>query len=160
LVKPKIARKTPLKPNERGEKVTLDHVRVEVKPFHSLVRFFVCPFIAVFAVAFAIISIPLAGQFSLATSIMFSLGYAWFFSAPLLLTGTCNLRHQHFQASNNKTKKAGLAASAIALTAFSVWAIQVVTSQISGVATVYLSIVSVFFVSVFAFVFFFTKNRL
>jgi hypothetical protein len=91
---------------------------------------------------------------------MFSLGYAWFFSAPLLLTGTRNLRHQHFQASSGKTKKAGLAVSAIALTVFSVWAIQSVTSQINGVATVYLSIVSVFFVSVFAFIFFFTKNRL
>jgi hypothetical protein len=123
------------------------------------VHCFVCPFIAVFAVAFAIISIPLAGQFSLATSIMFSLGYAWFFSAPLLLTGTRNLRQQHFQASSGKTKKAALAVSTVALTAFSVWAIQSVTSQINGVATVYLSIVSVFFVSVFAFVFFFTKNR-
>jgi hypothetical protein len=123
-------------------------------------RYFVCPFVAVFAVAFAIISVPLAGQFSLATSVMFSLGYAWFFSAPLLLTGTRSLRHKYFQASSSKTKKVGLAASAIALTAFSVWAIQSVISQVSGVATLYLSIVSVFFVSLFAFLFYFTNSKL
>ena len=92
---------------------------------------------------------------------MFSLGYAWFFSAPFLLTGTRNLRHQHFEAvkvQNSTAKKVGLAASAIALTAFSVWVVQSVASQLNGVATVYLSIVSVFFVSIFA-VLYFSKNR-
>jgi hypothetical protein len=137
----------------------LNHIKVEVKPFQGFVLYFVCPFLAVFALAFVIISVPLAGQFSLATSALLSLGYAWFFSAPMLLTGTRNLTHQHFQASSSKTKKAVLGTSVIVLTAFSVWAIQAVTSQITGVATVYLSIVSVFFVGMFIVLFFFTKNR-
>jgi hypothetical protein len=133
--------------------------KVQVKPFQGFIRYFVCPFAAVFTLALVIISVPLARQFSLANSALLSLGYAWFFSAPLFLTGTRNLTHQHFQASRSKTKKAVLAASAIALTAFSVWAIQTVTSQITGVATIYLSIVSVFFVGMFTILFYFTKNR-
>ncbi len=139
----------------------LNHVKVEVRPLHSFVRYFAVPFLAVFALAFAIISVPLAGQISLATSTMFSLGYAWCFSAPLLLTGTRNLRHQHLQtikSSSGKTKKVGLAVSAVAMTAFSVWAIQSVMSQVSGVATAYLSVVSVFFVGVFAVLFYFSKH--
>jgi hypothetical protein len=86
----------------------LNHVKVEVKPFQGFVRYFVCPFVAVFALAFGIISVPLAGQFSLATSALLSLGYAWFFSAPLLLNGTRNLTHQHFQASSSKNQKSNL----------------------------------------------------
>jgi hypothetical protein len=122
------------------------------------VRYFAVPFLAVFALAFAIISVPLAGQFSLATSVMFSLGYAWCFSAPLLLTGTRNLRHRQMQAMKTSNgKKVALAVSAVAMTAFSVWAIQSVMSQVNGVATVYLSIVSVFFVGVFGVLFYFTK---
>jgi len=135
-----------------------NHVNVEVKPIHSFVRYFAVPFLAVFALAFAIISVPMSGQFSLATSVMFSLGYAWCFSAPLLLTGTRNLRHRQMQAmKNSNTKKATLAVSAFAITGFSVWAIQSVMSQVNGVATAYLSIVSMFFIGVFAFLFYFTK---
>jgi hypothetical protein len=104
----------------------------------------------------------MAGQFSLETSTLFSLGYAWCFSAPLLLTGTRNLRHRQLQTiktSNSKTKKVGLAVSAVAMTAFSVWAIQSVMSQVSGVATAYLSVVSVFFVGVFAVRFYLSKQQ-
>ncbi len=44
------------------------------------------------------------------------------------------------------------------MTAFSVWAIQSMMSQVSGVATAYLSVVSVFFVGVFAVRFYFSKQ--
>ncbi|XHH08212.1 MAG: hypothetical protein ACFCUE_11650 [Candidatus Bathyarchaeia archaeon] len=136
-----------------------NHVKVEVKPIHSFVRYFAVPFLAVFALAFAIISVPMAGQFSLATSVMFSLGYAWCFSAPLLLTGTRNLRHQQLQTMKTSNgKKAAVAVSAVTITGFSVWAIQSVMSQVNGVATAYLSIVSVFFVGIFAVFFYFSKK--
>jgi hypothetical protein len=138
----------------------LDHVKVEVKPVHSFVRYFAVPFLAVFALAFCIISVPMAGQFSLGTTLLFSLGYAWFFSAPLLLTGTRDLRHRQLQitkSSSGKIKKIGVVVSAVAMTAFSVWAVQSVMSQVSSVATVYLSIISVFFVGVFAVFFHYSK---
>lgn len=136
----------------------LNHVKIEVKPIHSFVRYFAVPFLAVFALAFAIISVPIIGQFSLATSVMFSLGYAWCFSAPLLLTGTRNLRHRQLQTiKTSNSKKAVLAVSAVAMTAFSVWAIQSVMSQVNGVATAYLSIVSVFFIGVFGVFVYLTK---
>lgn len=58
---------------------------------------------------------------------------------------------------NSNGKKAGLAVSAVVMTAFSVWAIQTVLAQVNGAATVYLSIVSVLFAGVFAVLFYFTK---
>ncbi|MCL1977098.1 MAG: hypothetical protein FWG55_03180 [Candidatus Bathyarchaeota archaeon] len=135
----------------------LNHVKIEIKPINSFIRYFILPFLAISALTFVIIA---GKQFSLATSVMFSLGYAWCFSAPLLLTGTRNIRHRQLQTiktSNSVTKKVGLAASTVAITTFSIWAIQSVISQVSSIVTVYLSIVSVLFVSVFAIYLYFSK---
>jgi hypothetical protein len=133
-----------------------------------------------FGIILCIVSIPfLEAPFNFNPLIFFSLGYALFFSTPFLLTKFKNLvrryRKMNFSLkvlNKNKDraqlKKFYITIAVSILIVFSIFAIQSVTSQISHVSefsgiqslsiltvTTYLSIVSAFFIGVFAFLFYF-----
>ena len=133
-----------------------------------------------FGIILCIVSLPFLGApFNFNPLIFFSLGYALFFSTPFLLTKFKNLVKQYkrinyslkvLNKNNDRTqsKKFYITIAASILIVFSIFAIQSVTSQISHVSefngiqslsnltvTAYLSIVSAFFIGVFAFLFYF-----
>jgi hypothetical protein len=118
----------------------------------------------VFSIAFCLISVPLNGLLNTSTLILFSAGYALFFSAPLLLTRICCLKQkniQSYQDFKNATKSIGkkvyLALSVSLLIVFSCFTIQALTFQIGYIATAYLSIVSAFLISTFTVILYFTE---
>ncbi len=137
-----------------------------------------------FGIILCTVSIPfLEAPFNFNPLIFFSLGYALFFSAPFLLTKLNNLvkRYKRMNFSlkvlnKNKDrlqlKKFYITVAVSILVVFSIFVIQSVISQISHVSefsgirslsiltvTTYLSIVSAFFIGVFAFLFYFGEAR-
>jgi hypothetical protein len=133
-----------------------------------------------FGIIFCIISIPfieLLGSLNFNPLIFFSLAYALFFSIPFLLTNFDNLvkayKRKNYgfedlnQKANKKSRKFYITLVVSVLIMFSVFTIQSVTSEISYVSesglknlsilpiTIYLSIVTVFFISIFVLIFYF-----
>jgi hypothetical protein len=145
------------------------------KSIYGFVRFFIFPFLVIFGIFCSILLIPFLGtSFDFNPLIIFSLGYALFFSAPFLFQrfGSLIGKHQNFdplKSMGNKQrlqlKKIYVALAVLALTAFSIYTIQAVSYQISYIpgltfpnTTIYLSAVSAFFIAIFAFIFYYGKN--
>ena len=154
----------------------LSSVYLAQRQIHAFIRFFIFPFIVLFALIFCVSAIPFVGlprPFNFNLLLIFSLGNALIFSLPFFVKKLTNFSFTEKSGYNRglslKLRKC-LVVPILVFFGFSVFIIESVTSQISGLSKLtgfhvasafaiglYLSVISISFIVIFVVLFYYSR---